>query len=88
MNGKLAKKIRKQADDVIIGWMKSLLSDVEAEKVNRENIKSMLPKTEYVWLESGIKLNAFHPKWVQKRIKRLIKTKPLSTITFKDMNHG
>jgi hypothetical protein len=32
MNGKLAKKIRKQADDVIIGWMKSLLSDEEADK--------------------------------------------------------
>lgn len=88
MNGKLAKKIRKQADDVIIGWMKSLLSDEEADKVNRENIKSMLPKTEYAWLDSGIKLNAFHPRWVQKRIKKLIKTKPLNTITFKDMNHG
>ena len=37
MNGKKAKRIRKQTSIIIVDWLQSLLSDEEGQKINTKN---------------------------------------------------
>tara|TARA_B110000908_G_C10158782_1_gene404952 strand:- start:672 stop:950 length:279 start_codon:yes stop_codon:yes gene_type:complete len=80
MNGRKAKVIRAHVETLTIAWLKGLMSDAESEKINKDTYKAMLPKKPYIYLKQAVRLNAFHPRWVAKKIKKILKRHPLTDI--------
>ena len=44
MNNKKAKQIRKQTRCILVEWLKSLLPEEEANKINASNVLKYIPK--------------------------------------------
>lgn len=86
MSGKQEKKIRARAKAITIDWLKSLVNKEEADKITLENYANKMPRQTHFLLEGTIYLNSFHLKWVVKRIKKLLKHKPLMDICLEDLN--
>lgn len=80
MNGRKAKQIRAHVATLSVAWIQGLLSEEEAAKVNKDNYKASLPKKPYVYLKQAVRLNAFHPRWVAKKIKKILKRDPSTDI--------
>lgn len=90
MNGKRAKKIRAQVGEVLLTWLKGLVDEEEAKKITIDNYKSMLPDQTHIYLEASFKLSAFHPKWVAKKIKKILRrdpTKSISDVSLEDVTN-
>ena len=88
MNGKKAKRISRRARNLLIEWVKSLLPEEEAEKVNLQNIQSLLPKETHYFANNRVYLNAYSFKWIKNGIKRILKLFPateIETITMEDI---
>lgn len=84
MNAKKMKVINKHVDTILVLWLKSLLNEEEAAKVNHDNYKSLMPTQTHVYTNNKFLLSAFSPKWVKKRIKKLaVKYPERSIISFK-----
>ena len=79
-----AKRIRRHAKTLLVSWLHSLLDKEEADKINVSNYLSHMPKQTHIFLNGGMKLNAYHPKWVAKKIKQLLKIFP--AIQIEDIN--
>jgi predicted pyridoxine 5'-phosphate oxidase superfamily flavin-nucleotide-binding protein len=86
MNGKQEKKIRAKAKAITVDWLKSLMNKEEADKITIKNYANKMPRQTHFLLEGTIYLNSFHLKWVVKRIKKLLKHKPLMDICLEDLN--
>lgn len=71
MNAKKMKKINKHVDVILVTWLKTLVNDEEAAKINLGNYKEMMPTQTHVYNNNKFLLSAFSPKWVKKRIKGL-----------------
>jgi hypothetical protein len=76
MNNKKAKQIRKQVKPVLVSWLKGLLSDEEAAKVNLFNVLNYMPTQTHFISERTMYLSAYHPKWVSNKIKKLLRAFP------------
>ena len=76
MNGKTSKRIHKKTKSLLVEWVRSLLSEEEAEKVSLGNIQHLLPTEQYFFANNRIHLNAYSFKWIKKGIKRVIKQQP------------
>tara|TARA_R110001632_G_scaffold28438_1_gene75792 strand:+ start:234 stop:539 length:306 start_codon:yes stop_codon:yes gene_type:complete len=84
MNRRRSKRIERQAESLLIQWLKGLLTEEEAEKVNMGNYKAMLPVQTHFMAHRTMYLNAYHPKWLKRKIKQLIKIFP--AIEIEDVN--
>lgn len=69
MNEKKIKQLRKKVKPLQVEWMKSLLSEEEAEKINIKNIKAVLPEDTHVIGNGIILLSFMSDKWVMKMLK-------------------
>ena len=90
MSKKQEKEIRAQVGVILVSWLKGLVNEEEAKKINIHNYKSMLPDQSHVYLNGSFKLSAFHPKWVSNRIKKILKNNPsksISDITLEDIKN-
>jgi|TARA_R110000796_G_scaffold46364_8_gene112040 hypothetical protein len=84
MNRKKSKRIKNHSESLLVLWMKGLLPEDEAEKVNLKTYKSMMPVQTHFMAQRTMYLNAYHPKWVAKKIKQLLKIFP--AIQIEDIN--
>ena len=84
MNGRKSKLIRKKAKLLVVEWIKSLLPEEEASKVNLKNYHSLVPPEKHVYANGKLFLSAYTEKWFSQKIKKLIKTKKLEKINLKD----
>tara|TARA_R110000803_G_scaffold190288_1_gene252804 strand:- start:597 stop:896 length:300 start_codon:yes stop_codon:yes gene_type:complete len=73
MNSKVCKKISRQSKIILLEWVKSLVSDEEKEKVTADNLASLLPDTNYFFVNRQIRVSFYSPQWVRKSIKKLVK---------------
>ena len=73
MNSKKAKSIRKQTDVLLVEWLRSLLNEEEANAVTLDNYKELMPDQTHIFVSNNMRLSAYHPKWMSKKIKQLIK---------------
>ena len=73
MNSKVCKKISRQSKIILLEWVKSLVSDEEKEKVTAANLASLLPDTNYFFVNRQIRVSFYSPQWVRKSIKKLVK---------------
>ena len=84
MNGKKAKAIRKQSKVLLVDWLHTLMEPEEAAKINTGNYMSFMPKQTHIYVHRKMRLNAYHPKWVAKKINQLLKIFP--ALTIQDIN--
>ena len=73
MNGKKAKRIRRHANHLVLKWLKTMLTDEEAKKLNPKNKDKYMPEQTHFFANRSIHLSAYTPRWFQQRIKRIIK---------------
>ena len=77
MNRTKYKKIKKHAEVIAVEWLKTLVSSDEAKKVTLENHHKLMPvKSYYNKNMTTSYLTTYHPKWIRKQIKYLLKTIP------------
>tara|TARA_R110002020_G_scaffold65744_2_gene173382 strand:- start:2303 stop:2596 length:294 start_codon:yes stop_codon:yes gene_type:complete len=68
-----AKQIRRHAKTLLVSWLHSLLEKAEADKINVNNYNDYMPDQTHIFVEKQMRLSAYHPKWVIKKINRLLK---------------
>ena len=88
MSSKKDKRIRQRTRELLIEWVKSMLPEEEAEKVNLQNIQSLLPKENHYFANNKIYLNSYSFKWIKNGIKKILKLFPdteIETITMEDI---
>ena len=86
MNKKVLKKINKKADELLFEWLKSLVSEEEAEGITINNFKNFLPKDKYFVAQKTLRLSFYTSRWAKQSIKKLIKGgKFLDAIILEDL---
>jgi len=80
------KQINKKVDDLLITWLKSIVSDEEQEQINYKNYKQFLPKEEYIQKFKTYYLAMYTQRWTKQNIKKLLKLNyKLEDITIKHL---
>ena len=72
MHSRKAKRIRRHANQLVFEWLKTMLTDEEAKKLNSKNMDKYMPKQTHFFANRSIHLSAYTPRWFQQRIKRII----------------
>ena len=88
MNKKKTKRIQAQAAVILVDWLRSLLNEEEGLKITTKNCLNFMPKQTHFMAERTMYLNAYHPKWIKNKIKRLLVLWPdraIESITLKDI---
>ena len=86
MNKKVLKKINKKADELLLEWLSSLVSEKEAEGITINNFKNFLPKDRYFIAQKTFYLSFYTSRWAKQSIKKLIKGgKFLDAIVLEDL---
>ena len=90
MNGRKAKKIRRHANNLVLEWLKTMLTDEEAKKLNPKNMDKYMPEQTHFFANRSIHLSAYTPRWFQQRIKRIIRKnkKAIKDITIQEIEHA
>tara|TARA_X000001388_G_C2221023_1_gene119213 strand:+ start:111 stop:386 length:276 start_codon:yes stop_codon:yes gene_type:complete len=83
MNAKFMKKLNRKSEEYCMALLKEQLSDEEAAKVTRDSIA----KTEYANNDSYYYAIAMSSKGMKSILKRLLKTKPLESISLIDVKN-
>ena len=73
MNSKRSTQINRHVRVLLTAWLKDMLPPEEAEKISIKNFLQYLPDERYYVNHMRLNLNSYHPKWVKKYIKRIIK---------------
>ena len=73
MNGKKAKQIRSHAKSMLLGWLKTMVSDEEATKIDESNFEDYLPSQTHVYANRRMMLSSYSFKWFVKNIKKILK---------------
>ena len=79
-----SKQIRRHAKTLLVSWLHSLLDKEEADKINVHNYVDHMPKQTHIFINGKLMLSAFHPKWVVKKINRLLEENP--NLNLKDID--
>ncbi len=69
MNGRKSKLARRLAEELALGWLKTLVSKEEAEKINESNFMSFMPKQTHIMNEGQMRLMPNSYKWFVKQVK-------------------
>ena len=86
MRKKILKRIEHKSSELLIEWLRSIVSEEDVDKVTKENYKSLLPKEEYISIKRTYYLALYTHRWTKQNIKKLLKkgTK-LEDITIGDL---
>ena len=87
MNGRKAKSIRQHAKQMLIDWLKTMVSDEEAKDITLDNFKDYLPKEKHVFANRKLLLSAYSFKWFVKKIKTKVRkeNKDVRRIKFEEL---
>ena len=84
------KQIESRTKELLVDWMKTLVSEEEAKILNTSNILSYIPKSNpYMRTDTGNRLTAYSPKWIRKQLKSMVKLDPsldVTLVTLKTLN--
>ena len=69
MNGRKSKLARRLANDLALGWLKTLVSDEEAKKINEHNFMDFMPKQTHLMTEGQMRLMPNSYRWFVKQVK-------------------
>ena len=88
MNRKTIKQINQQVGPILVAWLKTLVSEEEAEMITLNNYKDLLPEQTHVFANGKFFLSTFSPRWVRKKLKGLVAQqpkRPINTYTLDDI---
>ena len=90
MHSRKAKRIRRHANQLVSEWLKTMLTDEEAKKLNPKNMDKYMPEQPHFFANRSIHLSAYTPRWFQQRIKRIIRKnkKAIKDITLQEIEHA
>ena len=90
MHSRKAKRIRRHANQLVFEWLKTMLTDEEAKKLNPKNMDKYMPEQTHFFANRSIHLSAYTPRWFQQRIKRIIRKneKTIEDITVQDVENA
>ena len=81
-----AKKLKEKVNALLIKWVCNVLPEEEQDKITKNNIKSLLPKEEYLEVKKTWYLSMYTHRWTKQNIKKLLrKGYVLDNITMKDL---
>ena len=84
------KQIESRTKELLVDWMKTLVSEEEAKILNTSNILSYIPKSNpYMKTDTGNRLTTYSPKWIRKQLKSMVKLDPsldVTLVTLKTLN--
>jgi len=69
VNGRKSKLARRLAEKLALGWLKTLVSEEEAQKINESNFMSFMPKQTHIMNEGQMRLMPNSYKWFVKQVK-------------------
>ena len=72
MNGRKAKRIRRHANQLVLEWLKTMLTDEEAKQLNPKNMDKYMPEQTHFFANRSLHISAYTSRWFQQRIKRII----------------
>jgi len=88
MKKALLKRISRHTETLLIEWVKSLVSEEEADQVSLDNINSLLPSQYHFFIEEQLTLSPNSPKWIRKQLKKLVSSNPninIEAITLEEL---
>ena len=88
MKKALLKRISRHTETLLIEWVKSLVSEEEADQVSLDNINSLLPSQYHFFIEEQLTLAPNSPKWIRKQLKKLVSSNPninIEAITLEEL---
>ena len=88
MKKALLKLISRHTETLLIEWVKSLVSEEEADQVSLDNINSLLPSQYHFIVEDQLTLAPNSPKWIRKQLKKLVSSNPninIEAITLEEL---
>ena len=90
MNGRKAKRIRRHANQLVLEWLKTMLTDEEAKKLNPKNMDKYMPEQTHFFANRSFHLSAYTPRWFQQRIKRIVRKnkKAIEDITLQEIENA
>ena len=90
MHSRKAKRIRRHANQLVFEWLKTMLTDEEAKKLNPKTMDTYMPEQTHFFANRSIHLSAYTPRWFQQRIKRIIRKnqKTIEDITVQEIENA
>ena len=71
MSGSRSKKLRRQAEDLLINWLRTMVPDGEdTSKISRKNLDEFLPEQTHIFANNKFLLSAYSLRWFYKQVKR------------------
>ena len=81
MNGRKAKQLRRKAEDLLIGWIRTMVPEGEdATKITKKNLDQFLPEQTHIFANNRFMLSAYSLRWFYKKVKQN------PNITLEDLN--
>ena len=89
MNSKKAKQIRRHAKQLMLEWLRSVVSDEEAKKVDIKNIQDYVPDQTHIYANKSFRVSAYTLRWFAQGIKKIIRSKQkrIKDITVEDITN-
>jgi len=90
MNSKKEKQIRKHARQLMVEWLKSVVSAEEQSKIKIENIQNYVPDQTHVYADGRIFVSAYTLRWFIKRIKKIVSSsnKKWDQVSLQEIENG
>ena len=70
MNSKKIKELRRRIKPIQVEWLKTLLPEEQANKVNVDNVEDLLPEQTHHMGAGTLYLSYMTSRWIMKQLKR------------------
>ena len=90
MHSRKAKRIRRHANKLVFEWLKTMLTDEEAKKLNPKKMAKYMPEQTHFFANRSLHISAYTPRWFQQRIKRIVRKnkKAIEDITLQEIENA
>ena len=74
MNSKKEKLVRRNAKQLMLDWLRSVVPDDEKDKVQINNLEEYLPDQTHIYANRHLRVSAYTLRWFIKGIKKVVKS--------------
>ena len=89
MNKRKLKEINRHTEFLFKEWVKTLVSEEEALKVDDADYRDLVPDEYHALVEGTLRLSPNSPRWIKKKLKSTCLNNPLvdiRSLTLEDLN--
>jgi type III secretory pathway component EscR len=88
VNQKIMKKINRQVEVISVEWLRSIMSEEEADKITKNNFRQYLNQTAHYFKNKQFFNSSFTEKWTRKKLKKLFRrnpSRPIDSYKYSDL---